>query len=39
MKLRITYPKLLRYSYWDSAETKGSKKFWRLAWKIEQERK
>lgn len=34
----MKYPKELRYERWDSAETKASKKFWRLVWKIEQEK-
>lgn len=35
----IKYPKELRYGRWDSSETKASKKFWRLAWLVEQEKK
>lgn len=35
----VRYPKDLRYNYWDSAETRASKRFWRLAWIIEQEKK
>lgn len=34
----MNYPKELRYEHWDSPETKASKKFWRLAWLVAQEK-
>lgn len=34
----MCYPPELRINWWDSPETRASKRFWRLAWLVEQER-